>query len=201
MVNQHYFPVPSFEETDFKSFISYWRTYYNYSRNKEDEYYNVPIGKEELTSDDLLKLFEWKNGTILSGPKRKSFNAKVGDLVSEINLLKTNGITSVDDVKSITPNLTTAIWLIFLTHIVDKENFPIYDMHVFRAHNFLVNKTIKEIPLSEKKKLIHYEEYLSYFNSLKPQIENYKHWDDAMWGFGKYLSRFKIAQNEEIRKL
>jgi hypothetical protein len=199
MENANYFPIPVFQETDFKSFITYWRTYYTYKPDKENEYYNFPIAKQQLTSVDLLLLFEWKNGTILSGPKQIAFNNKVGDFLNEINKLKAKGITSVVEVQQMTPKLTSAIWLIFLTHIIDKDKFPIYDMHVFRAHHFLVNQTIKEIPSSDKKKLSHYEDYLTYFNSLKSQIADYKHWDEAMWGFGKYLSRLKNTANEEIR--
>jgi hypothetical protein len=198
MENQLYFPVPSFKETDFKSFIAYWKIYYNYSPEKEDEYYNIPIAKEKLTVFDLLRLFEWKNGTVLSTSKKASFDSKVGCFLADINHLKAKGISNVQEVQELSPKLS-AIWLIFLTHIIDKDNFPIYDMHVFRAHNFLVNKNIKEIPSSDKKKLAHYEEYLAYFNSLKPQIENYKYWDEAMWGLGKYLSRFKNTSDEKIR--
>ncbi|NQX56870.1 hypothetical protein HQN86_24850 [Pedobacter panaciterrae] len=199
MENANYFPVPDFKETDFKSFIEYWRTYYTYNPDKEEKYYLNPIAKEKLELEDLQLLFEWKNGSILSGLKQISFDNKVGNFLNEINELKAKGITSVEDVRKITPKLSSAIWLIFLTHIIDGEKFPIYDMHVYRAHNYLVNKTIQEIPLNDKKKLFHYENYLTYFNDLKPQIENHKHWDEAMWGFGKYLSRFKNLSNEEIR--
>ncbi|MFP5082146.1 hypothetical protein [Pedobacter sp. JCM 36344] len=197
MEDTNYFPIPSFKETDFKSFIAYWRTYYNYP-DKEEKYYLKPIAKELLDLQDLQLLFEWKNGSILSGLKQKAFNSKVGSFLHEINNLKIRGIVSIDDVRQITPKLTSAIWLIFLTHIIDGEKFPIYDMHVFRAHNYLVKKTIVEIPSNDKKKLAHYENYLTYFNSLKPQIENHKHWDEAMWGFGKYLSRYNNLSNEEV---
>jgi len=195
---ENYFPVPSFRETDFKSFISYWSNYYDYNLDKQTKYYLEPIEKEQLTKDDLLLLFEWKNGSKLSSLKRVSFDNKVGKLWNEINLLKAKGITCVGDVQAITPDLSP-IWLIFLTHIIDKENFPIYDMHVFRAHHYLMNKTIEEIPNNNKQKLGHYNNYLAYYNSLKSQIGVHKEWDEAMWGFGKYLSRFKNISNEEIR--
>lgn len=190
MEDSNYFPIPDFKVVNFELFIKYWKQYYNYNPSKENRYYLEPISKTELTYDDLLLLFEWKNGSILSGPKQKSFDAKVGSIVKEINKLKVEGISSIDDVRDISPNLS-AIWLIFLTHIIDKNSFPIYDMHVFRAHYYLVNQTIQEISSNDARKLQQYEIYLAYFNSLKGLMEDYKAWDEAMWGFGKYLSRFK----------
>lgn len=191
MMDSTNFPVPDFKQKDFTSFINYWRKYYNYSPDKEEKYYLEPISKNKLTYDDLLLLFKWKNGSNLSTLKQISFDKNVGAFVDEINNLKVKRIKSVKDVEAISPGLS-AIWLIFLAHIIDKESFPIYDMHVFRAHNYLGNKFIAEIPTNRLLKLQNYESYLAYFNMLKPQIDDYKAWDEAMWGFGKYLSRFKL---------
>jgi len=190
MINIQQFPVAEFRQTDFQSFINYWSRYYNYKPEHENEFYHIPIASTTLNRNDLLKLFEWKNGSVLSARKAKSFNDKIISRLSELNEIKSRGIESVKDVQKIRPDLS-AIWLIFLTHIIDKQSFPIFDMHVFRAYNYLTTNTILEISNNDTKKLLQYDSYLSYYNALKPQIKDYKKWDEAMWAFGKFLSRYK----------
>jgi len=36
----------------------------------------------------------------------------------------------------------SAIWQIFLLHIIDPTNYPIFDQHVYRAHYYLEHRTI-----------------------------------------------------------
>ena len=194
MENIEFFPVLDLKNTTLQSFIDFWSRYYINTVNtleKENEYYVSPISSVELEYDTLILLYKWKNGSILSKLKEKAFNEKIISRLDELNNLKSGGIKSIDDVQVICPDLS-AIWLIFLTHIIDKESFPIFDMHVYRAYNYLKTGIVLEIPDKNEVKLKLYKDYLKYYNSLRPQIKDYKKWDEAMWAFGKFLSRYQL---------
>ena len=51
-----------------KGFVEFWSARYT---GYDDEFYESNLGRE-LTEERILAWFEWKNGTPLSGPKRKS---------------------------------------------------------------------------------------------------------------------------------
>ena len=75
----------------------------------------------------------------------------------------------------------------FLLHIIDPDKFPIFYQHVYRAYNFLVNRSIKEISDSNKAKLICYDQYSKFFNKLKSESNDPRKIDKALWAFGKFL--------------
>ena len=190
MENIEFFPVLDLKNTTLQSFIDFWSSYYNYPLEKETKHYTIPISEQGLTEGSLRLLYEWKNGSILSKLKDKAFNEKIIRRLNELNNLKSCGIKTIDEVHETCPNLS-AIWLIFLTHIIDKESFPIFDMHVYRAFNYLRTGIVLEIPDNNEIKLNLYKDYLKYYNQLRSQIKHYKKWDEAMWAFGKFLSRYQ----------
>jgi hypothetical protein len=53
---------------DVKAFVEFWSARYT---GEDDEFYESNVG-QDLTEERILKWFELKNGTALSGPKRKS---------------------------------------------------------------------------------------------------------------------------------
>ena len=85
------------------------------------------------------------------------------------------------------------IWKIFLLHIMDSHNYPIFDVHVFRFHHFIKNGFIKEIPNNQRLKYEYYKsEYLNWFRGLRDEYSlNPKKMDESFFKFGQILKPLK----------
>lgn len=111
-------------------------------------------------------LFEWKNGMKINGHLRKQASiVKVISKLTQVNKLKADF-----DLLYFKRHFSdiSAIWQIFLLHIIQPTQFPIFDQHVYRAHIFLLDKTITEIPTHQPYKLnYYYDNYLPFFSHNK----------------------------------
>jgi hypothetical protein len=168
-------------------FISHWRQLYNYG---DDTKYSKNIDKNQFTPTDLEELFHWKNGMTLkgSGGKEKSLNEKIINRIEIINQYKT--VNSVDLLKfnKDFSNLS-AVWRIFLLHIIKPKKFPIYDQHIHRSFNFIHNLEWQSInnTISDKKKLdFYYSIYLPYIEN--SGLSDLKALDEAFFAFGQFLN-------------
>jgi hypothetical protein len=139
------------------------------------------------------ELFLWKNGT---GDQLSKLKQKVVDEYWEKKETLIDLRIAFDWNKfetTFNPESNSTIWKIFLLHIVNPSNFPIFDQHVYRSYNFFQHGTIQEI--SERPKEIYQfykNDYILWFNSLKKEYQlNYKMMDQAFWAFGKLLKNLK----------
>ena len=153
------YPILEFSNTDFDSFVKQWSSFYNYDKMN---LYDDNIGKSILEVEDLINLYTWKNGTLLSGfnengehqGKFKGLNKNILSKILHINELKKNFDLNVFDKEF---GKVSFVWKVFLMHIIQPDFYPIYDQHIHRAYLFLqgdssfknVKNTLKE---PEKKK-------------------------------------------------
>ncbi len=97
-----------------------------------------------------------------------------------------------------------SIWKIFLLHIIKPHEFPIYDQHVYRAYKYIEKNTIEEISNVNRNKYQNYlNQYLVFFDELKLKAKECesKEIDEALWAFGKILSKKKIIYGFLIKLL
>lgn len=165
-------------------FISFWQPLYTYS--VVDYLYTESITKGAFTAEDIRHLFEWKNGMKVNGhlQKEKAIT-HVASNVEVVNSLK----ASFDEVlfkKNF--GKMSAIWQIFLLHIIDPAQYPIFDQHVYRGFVFLKEKDVKDIPTQSVQKFALYEDYREFFKEKFAKIMSTgRDIDQALWAFGKFL--------------
>ena len=167
------------KETNQIEFVDFWSKQYNYSN--EYMYYDN-IGKE-LTEEQILKLFQWKNGTPLSVLKLKSVRENYLD---DTTIFPEN--PSMDFIRKELLKAGGTIWRIFWIHCHYPKQFPIYDQHVHRAMAHIQEWDDIEIPNSNKKKVdLYLTKYLNFYNEFKELPP--KKVDEALWSYGKFLTQ------------
>lgn len=178
------FPKLSFDrEISFVEFVQFWSGFYNY---RLEHHYSERISKDKFTGDDITKLFEWKNGGRLSQKKQASLETIINKLAI-INELKSNFCLSTFRREF---SKLSAIWKIYLLHVIAPQSYPIFDQHVCRAFYFLSENQVKEIPSNNvAKENLYFKEYVKFFNRLsnKNKEVSRKKIDEALWAFGKFL--------------
>ncbi len=180
-------PVLSISRTkDWKSFIDFWSSMYFY---KLEDIYNSRIDKRIFNEKDLLNLYIWKNGTSLSNPKRISLETKIIVNINHINDSKLNQNYKLNDHISKYKNVS-AVWSIFLLHLIQPKKFPIYDQHIHRAFVFITGtddyRKIDE-KLTDKRKFEFYSE--NYLPFIEENLKDFdlKKIDEAFFAFGQFL--------------
>jgi hypothetical protein len=168
-------------------FIRHWKTLYSYF---DDNRYRQNISNTEFSQTNLEELFHWKNGMTLkgSGGKEKSLNEKILNRIALINEYKRLNTLDLEKFNSDFSNLS-AVWRIFLLHILKPNQFPIYDQHIHRTYNFIHNLDWKSInnTISDKKKLdFYYNTYLPFVQTLG--VVDLKEMDEAFFAFGQFLN-------------
>lgn len=186
------FPVIGIHQGNLEEFVTCWSRLYDYDQLYQEAFYNKHIYNNPLTKDDITELFIWKNGMPLSVLKGESLNKKI---LPKLDLINQYRNESVDfETIQTTFNNLSAIWLIFVAHIISPRKYPIFDQHVYRAFIFLRDKVITRISENDKIKLrIYQDEYLPFFNRYLVHIDNHKKLDEAMWSFGRFLSLYPQA--------
>lgn len=184
------YPIISFKNGSLKDFISFWSGIYS---SPFEDLYADRIHKAQFDSDDVVRLYIWKNGSALSGRKHESVNKIVAKL-DVINQLKQN--YDEEAFQSHFNNMT-AIWKIYLQHIIDPNHFPIFDQHVHRAYQYLINGVIKEIEdvlepipnthIERVKEALYANQYAPFARRLAQEDIAPKKVDEALFSFGKFL--------------
>lgn len=174
-----------YKKTDtYDEFIEFWSDYYIYLVN--DKLYSDRINNTRFTQSDIQALFEWKNGMKVNEHPTKQISIdKVKSRIKVVNRLKTDfDLTLFEN----TFCDIGAIWQIFLLHVIQPTQFPIFDQHVYRAHIFLTQQKLEEISNNQKQKLEYYHNsYIPYFDGIKTNITDLRKIDAALWAFGKFL--------------
>jgi hypothetical protein len=174
--------------TDANSFVKCWSSLYNYSNY---EIYQSIITKSELSKGDLRSLFEWKNGMNLSIKKEHSF---LNQILQQEELIYELKRDFDQDKFEKSFGKISAIWQIFLLHIIKPSYCPIFDQHVYRAFRFIQNQDEKPLPSAQTAKLkIFHEQYCPFFLDMLDLADKYDHFeiDKALWTFGKMLKKYR----------
>lgn len=172
--------------SDWKSFLDFWSSMYFY---KLEDVYNSRISKKVFEEEDLLKFYIWKNGSILSKPKQKSLETKIIANLNHINEAKLNKNYSFNDHMEKYKDIS-AVWSIFLLHLIHPNKFPIYDQHIHRAFVFINGiddyRKIDE-KMKDKRKFSFYSE--TYLPFIKENLKDFdiKKIDEAFFAFGQFL--------------
>lgn len=185
------YPSLDFQNQDFSVFVRQWNSFYNYDNMN---LYDDNIEKKTFTKDDLTNLFIWKNGTNLSESKKKSLEKNVLSKLDLINKFKKrfNINTFLEEFKDV-----SFVWRIFLLHIVNPNDYPIYDQHIHRAFLFFnKDSSFKEIDnnISKKQKdAFYFGNYIHFITKLRV-VDNYKiqDLDRAFFSFGQFLKKYKV---------
>jgi len=172
--------------TNLKSFIKFWAKLYDYDNNTYKEYIH-----KKINSENLNRLFQWKNGK--DGKFSDSqiiFLKKIR--IGELNKLRNNSFENIE--KKLEYITTGIIWKIFLMHILNPNEIPIFDRHVYRAYSFIKFGKITELPTYNKTKYKEFKEgYRKFFTELKQETNlHHKTIDDALWAYGKFLKSYSV---------
>ncbi|WP_293887845.1 MULTISPECIES: hypothetical protein [unclassified Sphingobacterium] len=174
------------QTSDWKSFIDFWSSMYFY---KLEDVYNSRINKEIFEEEDLLNFYIWKNGSVLSKPKQKSFETKIIANLTHINSAKLNKHYKFSDHIEKYKDIS-AVWSIFLLHLIQPNKFPIYDQHIHRAFVFITGiDDYRKIDgkASNKSKFEFYSE--KYLPFIEENLKDFdlKKIDEAFFAFGQFL--------------
>jgi hypothetical protein len=169
----------------YDEFVGFWKSQYKFP---DMNLYTENIGVAELDNRNLYDLFSWKNGMNLSGKKQISVN-KLFQKLDVINQLRSRFDEDLfeQNFRNVTP-----IWKIFLRHILCPEDHPIFDKHVYRAFRYLQHQDIDELPANKFKEELYFQEYIPFYLDMREHCKQYssKEIDEALWAFGKFLSRY-----------
>jgi hypothetical protein len=127
----------------------------------------------------------------LSNKKQKSLDDKIVSKLAIINSFKENNDWSTEDFQNQFNDLS-AVWKIFLLHIISPNTYPIYDQHINRAYNYIHELSYSEISASmpnKNKELFYFETYLGFLKELNEV--NLKKFDEAFFAFGKFINTNK----------
>jgi hypothetical protein len=181
--------------SDANTFVSCWSKLYNYQNY---ERYKSIITKPELEKGDLRVLFEWKNGMNLSAKKDQSFLNQILQheiLIQQLRLEFDEG--RFDE----TFGKMSAIWQLYLRHIIQPSVYPIFDQHVYRAYRFIQQQEDKDLPFTRTTKLgAFYKEYYPFFLDMKDLADEHDHFviDKALWSFGKIIKEYPGLTKFEV---
>lgn len=173
------------EETDLQKFIDFWSRLYSYPL---EALYNKTIVKSQFEPVDIQNLFRWKNGMDLSSKKQNSVDTKIQTKIEILNFLKNQDDFTLTYFLDEFSNLT-AVWKIFLLHIIKPRQYPIYDQHINRAYCFIHGLDYKNISASKmtckSKEDFYFGTYLGFVHG-QGNI-NLKKMDEAFFAFGQFL--------------
>jgi hypothetical protein len=165
-------------------FVEFWRNQYY---DSTESLYDDNIGRE-LTEKRIIDLFQWKNGTRLSGPKAASVRRNFVERRGELGQLQPT--QSTEDLLAHFPE-GGVIFRIFWLHCWQPARFPIYDQHVHRATAFIQTGTREEIPADDAPTIASYIcRYMPFhakFNGMDTRSDRAV--DKALWVFGKFLKK------------
>lgn len=174
------------ESDDINTFITFWSQLYSYSN---EVIYKKNISKKVFDAESIQELFICKNGMRSSDLKQKSLNNKIIDKLGVINYLKSKEEFELDlfnyEFKSL-----SAVWKIFLLHIIQPKKFPIYDQHIHRTFLFIHKKEFSNLSntsiKNKQKEAFYFNEYLPFID--ENEIKDLKKLDEAFFAFGQFLN-------------
>ncbi|MCW5520183.1 hypothetical protein J1N09_10065 [Aureitalea sp. L0-47] len=176
--------------SNLNDFVNRWSPVYSF---KNEHRYRDHIDKVLDNKSSFIELFKWKNGTGDVIYEKKMTNVlNYWKKVEVLKYLKTDFDWEIFE-SEFEPQKSSTIWRLFLLHIMNPSQFPIFDQHVFRSYKFITKGVIEEIPNNSKKKYLLYKnEYFDWFNNLKQEYnESPKKMDESFFSFGQMLKGIK----------
>jgi len=177
--------LQSYQSSNLLEFIQFWSAYYDYPL---EELYKTRIGLQQFTQTDIEKLFEWKNGMELSESKKKSLRDNVLNKLDLINAYKQQKELDIDEFKKAFKPMS-AVWKIYLLHLIKPDYYPIYDQHIHRAYLYIHHQDYsqKKNTISNKaKEDFFFNTYLNFVHTIDGC--NLKQIDEALFSFGRFLN-------------
>jgi len=176
-----------YSNDDYPSFVRFWRKMY-VPNTKTLPLYEDNIDKASMTPTAIQELYKWKNGgrDYTNNPTKRAFVEHVQGKIPLVNQLKRGFDRPTFDAEF---GHRSAIWQIFLLHIIDPDEFPIFDQHVYRTHLFFTHRAILPIPIYSKTKMDYYDKvYRPFFIRVRKryQLDRFE-LDNALWTFGRFL--------------
>jgi hypothetical protein len=190
---------------DMEEFIRFWSPLYSYQPKSTitTETYSRLVQEPMFTSEQLLHLFEWKNGMSLSPGKRKYVDQHIIANLDFINDLKRYPPPE-EEWKDVIRKFRregsgqTFIWDLFLLHLISPNTHPIFDQHTFRAYSVLQLGLIQEINdyiLAKKQSGnskdfmldFYFQKYVPFYNRNRLPGTEPKQLDNALFAFGQFL--------------
>lgn len=200
------FPIlQSANTTNFEEFITYWESCYDYSPKHEKGntlyFDNIHLGV--LTEVNIKELYIWKNGMTLSGKKAETVQI-ICDEIEWINSLK-----KLDAIESLSLDkfqLREGVWKIFLLHIIWPDYYPIFDQHTYRAYQYIMTGTIREMKELKDINEFYLDVYIPFIHknlqdimSKEERRKEISRVDRALFSFGKFLkSRYAKLLNPTL---
>ncbi len=181
------------DNVDFEEFIEFWSHKYDTTHERE-KLYTDNISKEQFKEHDIIQLYYWKNGSSLSGGKYRGLSGKILSKIADINRYKLEeNYSEIEHFENFAE--VSAVWNIFLLHIISPKKYPIYDQHIHRAYNFLHGEPDFKVDnnLSDKEKLIFYTDKLLPFLKAQHGSLCIKIIDQALFEFGKFFKNERYA--------
>ena len=176
----------NFSDLDYepKRFVSEWSSKYRYSL---EDYYNKNINNGLDDYESFLNLFRWKNGmTKISEKKLITVNG-FWDNVNHLRELRKEFSWEIFE-EVFKPSKSSAIWIIFLLHIINKEEFPIWDLYARKFYNLYCNGIIIDETMNTENYSLYKNYYINWFNNFKTKNKlDGKKMSDAFFELGKFL--------------
>lgn len=173
------------------SFINSWSKQYSFSNEVS---YSSSISKKAFTITDIQNLYVWKNGMKLSELKQKSLDSKIKSKLTIINHFKSNDEVDLVVFNKEFKNLS-AVWKIFLLHLINPNTYPIYDQHIHRTFLFIHNENWSNISndtvTNKDKEKFYFDRYLPFIQASK--TKDLKQLDEAFFAFGQFLNTRNYA--------
>ncbi len=182
---------------DVCNFVDKWSPLYSYKNEyKYDQFILTALDDK----NSFVEMFKWKNGTgdVISKPKMKSVLG-YWDKIDVLRNLKSSFSWEVFE-EEFQPQKSSSIWKLFLLHIMNPKEFPIFDQHVFRSYNFFTNGQIQDIPDSDNQKFqVFKSKYKDWFKELVDDKVPPKKLDESLFCYGQMLKGLKKYSVKIIR--
>ena len=173
-------------------FIEFWSKLYP-NKDKDNLYYYPLINSNNINSELLLKYFELRWEKPLVSLRLGSFKLRVLPRLSRLSELKRDNENDFSLIYKTCGDMSV-YWVPWMANLINSQCFPIFDIHVFRAFQFIENKTTDTTEYEHSKIVTLYlNKYLPFFEKLK---QNNLSLDrmllyQALWTFGKFLEDYK----------
>lgn len=155
---------------------------------RNEKLYTDNLSVERFSSTNVEELFIWKNGTPLSNLKKAALDNKINSKLSLINQFRVSHNFPVEEFNQEFKSVS-AVWRIYLLHIIKPKEYPIYDQHIHRAYQFLngfdstgITNKLKETEKTD----FYFGQYLPFVRNLN--VGDLKKMDEAFFAFGQFLN-------------
>lgn len=195
MKNIEYPILRKISTEDFCEFVKFWSHIYDYP-NMDEYNMNIRYGPgEKYTKENISKLYRWRNRVNLSESKELTVQDKISARLDEINHLKGQKDIDIDQFFELFDEVS-AVWRLFLLHMIKPLRYPLYDQHIHRAYNYLHKMQYNCISnhLSDNAKIRFYKKY--YLPFVQQMMDEYpqlsiKQIDNALFVFGRLLNLYQ----------